>query len=64
LYAAAGTVEHHVIAHINADMGYRPGAVVSPGEENNVAGFGFGGADLRALVENALRGRSAYEKRA
>ena len=39
VFDRVATVNHHAVAHINADVRYRPGAVIGAGEENTVPRF-------------------------
>lgn len=41
VFDGGATVNHHIVAHINADVGDRPGAVIGAGKENQISGPGF-----------------------
>ena len=45
-------MNHHIVAHINADVGDRPGAVIGAGKENQISGPGFILWNDGALVVN------------
>lgn len=53
------TVQHHGIAHINADVG-NAGGVVGADEKHKVAGFGLLRRDGGADVVKALRRQASH----
>ena len=52
VFDGVATVNHHIVAHINADVGDRPGAVIGAGKENQISGPGFILWNDGALVVN------------
>ena len=50
VFDGGATVNHHIVAHINSNVGDRPGAGIGTGKENQVPGPGFGFRHNGALV--------------
>ena len=49
------TVDHHIVAYINAYVGDWHAAVIGASKKDDIAGLCVSGGDTGALVVNALR---------
>ena len=50
VFDGGATVNHHIVAHINSNVGDRPGAGIGAGKENQIPGLSFTSRHNGALV--------------